>query len=618
MIWEKNSLGKRLLFSIVLVTLIYGMTSALFVFLLNYKNEFTQLRAQQEQLVLALKPSAAAAVLEKNKTIATELINSLTRSPYILEIDLDSNSDFHVFYTRANSIDASDTIGISFPIYLRQTPQNKSGDFRVVFDQNKMAASALKAALFPAILTFGQALLLGLLIISVSQFILFRPLANLVKNVAALRAGERSRLDIPPYHHNNEIGLLGTSINHMLTSINDAMAQITRQKDIALQATASKSRFLATASHDLRQPMHALNMYLGILQHHSLSSEAQILLRKARQCGQSMDEMFHAFLDISKLDASIVKVNLEVFPLQKIIDQVLLEFQPVAHDKEITLSCVRTKAWVFSDANLVKNILRNLISNALRYTASGKILIGCRHKNEAISLSVIDTGCGISDAHKDQIFNDFYQVKSSEKSYDTGQGMGLGLAISQRLATLLDSKIEMVSQLERGTNFSILLKTTRPTVLAHANDALSIQENNLEARKNLLVLVIDDNEIILDSIFTMLTGSGFSTIVATSAELGIAQLIAENRAPDVILCDYQLAHNQSGLDAIERVRDEFASDIPSLIVTGDTAPEHLHELQARDIRVLHKPMQAEALLEEITDVIRQRRHYDTVSQFSNQ
>ena len=604
---SKHSLERRLLLFIAMVTFLYSFTSALVVFHFSYQREFFQLRSQQQQLVMALQPATAVAVFKENKDIANEVINSLMISEYTLGITLDSTHHFHVFYARPHSIKENDTIEVSFPLFLQQTPEETNGNITVTFDRKKIEQSALKVALFAALLALGQAILLALAIVVVARIVLFQPLSRLVNNVSALDAGQSSRLDIPDQNHHDEIGLIGTSINKMLASIDDAMCQITRQKDTALQATASKSRFLAAASHDLRQPMHALNMYLGLLQNYFLSPEALTLLGKARQCGQSMDEMFLAFLDISKLDASVIKPNREVFPLQEIIDQVLLEFQPIARDKGIVLSHVRTKSWIFSDANFVKNILRNLMSNALRYTSAGKIVVGCRRKNGAIMLSVLDTGCGIADIYKDQIFNDFYQISATEKPHNTEQGIGLGLAITQRLATLLETKIEMSSELGRGSRFCIRLPSASPLVEAQPCKATSTQLDHPANPKGLLILVIDDDEIILDSTYSLLSKSGFATIVATSAEQAVAHLMVANRVPDLILCDYQLAFNQTGYQAIEMIREEFASNIPALIITGDTAPDLPSDLEVSEIRVLHKPMQVEALLEEIINTISKAR-----------
>jgi len=544
----KNSLERRLLLSIAMVTFLYSLSSAFVVFHFSYQNEFSQLHSQQQQLAMALQPAAALAVFKENK-------NNIT----------------------------------------------------VAFERKKIEQSALKVALFAATLALGEAILLALAIIVVTRIVLLQPLSKLANSVSNLNAGQSHRLDIAERNHQDEIGLIGKSINKMIASIDDAMRQITREKNIALQTTASKSRFLAAASHDLRQPMHALNMYLGLLQSYSLSPEALTLLAKARQCGQSMDEMFLAFLDISKLDAAVVKPNLSNFALQEIIDQVLLEFHPVARDKGITLSCVRTKSWIYSDADFVKNILRNLMSNALRYTATGKVVVGCRHKNGTVALCVADTGCGIADIHKNQIFNDFYQINAADKPHNKEQGIGLGLAITQRLATLLATRIEVVSQLGRGSIFSVCLPAASPLARPLRCEPLSMRLEKPTSLTGLLVLVIDDDEIILDSTYSLLSTSGFFTIAATSAAEGIARLTAENRIPDLILCDYQLAFATTGYDAIEMIREEFATNIPALIVTGDTTPEHLREWKLSDIRVLHKPMQAERLLKEIINTIKRYR-----------
>ena len=225
------------------------------------------------------------------------------------------------------------------------------------------------------------------------------------------------------------------------------------QKDIAESAMLAKSRFLAAASHDLRQPMHALNLYLGALAHFDLPLLARPVLARVRECADSMDEMFCAMLDISRLDANVLTAKNKAFPIAQVLEKIRSEFIQQAQAKGLLLRVVTCSATVTSDQELITNILRNLVSNALRYTKHGKVLLGCRRNADSLSIAVYDTGIGIAPDQQSLVFDEFYQVGNQER--DRSQGLGLGLAIVQRQARLMNAKLSLRSQLGRGSVFAI-------------------------------------------------------------------------------------------------------------------------------------------------------------------
>lgn len=388
----------------------------------------------------------------------------------------------------------------------------------------------------------------------------------------------------------------------LIEQLTTQQLQLIEQKEVAEFATLTKSRFLAAASHDLRQPMHALGLYLSALGGSRLPESTHHLLSNAKQCAQAMDGMFSDLLDISRLDASVVDVDVKPFSLAALLDQIRMEFVPQAEVKGLDFKVIDSTAFVLSDSTLVERILRNLVSNAIRYTAQGKILVGCRRTDYGVRLSVYDTGSGIAPEQLQSIFEEFYQVSNPER--DRSQGLGLGLAIVQRLALLLNTRLTLNSEFGKGSVFSIDLPYAVITdVQSLATNAPNTTDyGSLESK---LIVVIDDERIILNAMQLLLEQWGCTVVVATSGSEAIELLSLCSRVPDVIVCDYRLRNDEVGSDVIAALREEFNENIPALLITGDTAPERIKTLVASDFPVLHKPVQESVLKDALAALINQ-------------
>lgn len=391
----------------------------------------------------------------------------------------------------------------------------------------------------------------------------------------------------------DEIGLLGRAFNNMAGVLETAVSEAERLKSEAEVRShqlelvnQAKSRFLAAASHDLRQPMHALNLYLGALTLHQLPPSALPVLANVRLCAETMDEMFRALLDISQLDASIVQAEIGVFPIEQLLERVRTEFLPAAQAKGLALHVAPCSAFVKSDPVLLARILSNLMANAVRYTEHGKILVGCRRKGNQLQLAVYDTGPGIAPEHQAEVFEEFYQVGNPER--DRRQGLGLGLAIVQRLAVLLETRMTLVSRPGHGSMFALDLP------LVHAENLLLGRvmptRGNEGELTGALVAVVDDEPVILDATRTLLEQWGCKVIAATSGSAAIEQLSLSSRVPAALLCDYRLRGNETGIDVINAIRNEYNENIPALLISGDTGPQRVQEIQASGLTVLHKPV----------------------------
>lgn len=365
--------------------------------------------------------------------------------------------------------------------------------------------------------------------------------------------------------------------------------QLKAQKAVAEKATVAKSRFLAAASHDLRQPMHALNLYLGTLASAGLPEAKRAVLAKARQCAQTMDEMFRSLLDISRLDASVTRVNMQSLALAEILERIATEFEPQAHAKGLRLRVAPCSAWVCSDPALLDRILRNLVTNAVRYTERGSILVGCRHLSDSVRVEVHDTGPGIAPDQQRAVFEEFYQI--ANRNRDAAQGIGLGLPIVQRLALLLGTNVELISQPNRGSTFRMLLPIVPAAEGPKQQEMRPVEEVDLTGR---LILVVDDELSIRDAAGALLESWGCVVILAGSGSEAKKLLIESAEVPDALICDYRLHDGETGSEVLTMLREEFNVDIPALLITGETAiPES--DTMMSDMLVMHKPLQDHAL-----------------------
>ncbi len=422
-------------------------------------------------------------------------------------------------------------------------------------------------------------------------YVVLQPLRRTARHADQMTRGEIP-LEALPIIHDDEVSDLTAAFNRLLHKLTEKSAELTVQKELAETAALAKSRFLAAASHDLRQPMHALSLYLGTLASFDLPAAARPVLTSVRYCAQTMDEMFRALLDISRLDASTMQAECHTFPIATLLHKIEVEFSQQALAKGLTLRVARCAAYVVSDPEMLERILRNLVSNALRYTTRGKILVGCRRVGGALQLHVYDTGIGIAQADQQAIFEEFYQVGNRER--DRAQGLGLGLAIVRRLARLLDAPLTMRSTPARGTLFSLTL--VRATV-PQEGPAGAPTDGGMALRTHVgwLVAVVDDELMILDATRLLLEHWGYQVVAAASGAELIALLAESDCVPDAIVCDHRLRGDETGIDVIFALRNEFNCDIPALLVTGDTSPERIKAIEATGLPVLHKPIQDYAL-----------------------
>ncbi len=359
-------------------------------------------------------------------------------------------------------------------------------------------------------------------------------------------------------------------------------------REAAEQADEDKSRFLAAASHDLRQPVQALQLLLETLSWSELDERQRHTLDSARAASESSSEMLNALLDFSRLEAGVIEPRPRPLSLQQLFRKLEMELAPMADEKGLVYRTRDTEATVVSDPALLELILRNLVANAIRYTDRGGVLVACRRRGAGYLIEVYDTGVGIAPDQHRAIFREFHQLGNPER--DRRKGLGLGLATAERLATALTHALTLRSIPGRGSVFRLRVggaerQGTPSTRASAAPSSLP----NLGGRR---VLVIDDDETIRHAMRLLLTGWGCECRTAESLEEALHPGAA---APALILCDYRLRDGHNGAEAIARLQAHFGADIPALLVTGDTAPSRLREASASGIPLLHKPVAALAL-----------------------
>lgn len=358
--------------------------------------------------------------------------------------------------------------------------------------------------------------------------------------------------------------------------------EATRQREIAEQANIAKSKFLAAASHDMRQPLHALALLADALQAVRNDDEARNIALDIGAAVRSLDKLFNGLLDVSRLDAGVMTPQRVHFKLDTLLQRLANESALAARGKGLSLGFVPSGFTVFSDPVMLESILRNFISNAIRYTAEGSVRISADAHGDSIRIEVQDTGIGIAPECHEAIFSEFYQLDNPER--DRARGFGLGLAIVRRIAKLLDHEIGVHSELGRGACFHI--DVTRGETRLEQNEP-SAPPTTLDV-SGLRVLVIDDDAAIRSSVSTLLRLWGCDCVTAESEDEAVLRL-RELGPADAVIVDYRLRAERTGLQAIARLHAEFQRMIPALLVSGDTAPERLRDAAASGHMLVHKP-----------------------------
>ncbi|OIQ99281.1 signal transduction histidine-protein kinase BarA [mine drainage metagenome] len=440
--------------------------------------------------------------------------------------------------------------------------------------------------------TLGSLLFGGLLAVRLARGVI-GPIVEVGKVVERIGKGELSaRVAVDG---NSSLQRLEQGVNQMAARIEsgqeelqrriiEATAELRIKKEEAELATLAKSRFLASASHDLRQPMHALVMFMGRLVHLPHSDEARHLIGRIDASVHALQHLLDALLDISRLEAGVLRARPRHFPVRDLFSQLSGDLNPVAEERGLKLKLRPSELWLTTDPILLHRILLNLVSNALRYTRRGGVLVACRRRGVNVRIEVWDSGIGIPPESQAEIFKEFVQLANPER--DRNQGLGLGLAIVERTARLLDHPLTMNSLPGVGSRFAIEVPIAPPGVATPAAATPSPQGQF----EGLRVLVIDDDALARQGLTVLLESWGCRVSAAEDAEQALTLACGENQA-ELIACDYRLRHGQNGIGALALLRARGGLSAPAFLISGDTDPGLMKSAADAGIPLLHKPVQ---------------------------
>ncbi|MBV8681062.1 MAG: hybrid sensor histidine kinase/response regulator [Aquitalea sp.] len=364
----------------------------------------------------------------------------------------------------------------------------------------------------------------------------------------------------------------------------------------AEEANRAKLVFLASASHDLRQPMHALGLFLATLKTTTLDQRQQELLEHIEASASAACEMLDTLLDFSKLEAGVIEARPRQVALQSILYKLECEFAPLANGKNLVFRVRESAVHVHTDPSLLELILRNLISNAINYTRSGGILIGCRHRHEQLLIEVWDSGIGIPRSQQQEVFREFHQLGNPER--DRRKGLGLGLAIVRGLAQTMGLRVELQSRPGRGSVFRLHMPLASGLPEMATTVSSPVPQLPLHA---VPVLVIDDDYAVRSAMEALLGCWGCHIRTVESGQQALDCL--DSFKPQVVIADYRLRGNQTGQQVLKQICQQLGHSVPSIIMTGDTAPNRLREAQSSGALLLHKPVDAAALYGSIQQLL---------------
>ena len=362
--------------------------------------------------------------------------------------------------------------------------------------------------------------------------------------------------------------------------------------EVAERANLAKSRFLATASHDLRQPLQTLALLNGALRRTDADPASAEALAQQEQAIGAMSRLLNALLDISKLESGAIQPEPADFSISSLFEELGRDFAGMAAKKRLRLQVEASQSWAHSDPSLVEQILRNLISNAVKYTREGCVWLRCQHENAAVRLEVGDTGIGIPADQLPLIYDEFYQVGVQANS--TREGYGLGLSIVQRLVKLLQLELEVHSMVGKGSVFSLLLPAaqSRPQT---SNKMPDTKTSNNERATGARVLLVEDDMAVRDATRLLLKVEGYQ-VVAVASLTEALQRAREAQAIDLLVTDYHLGKGETGIQVIAAVRDTLKAQVKSVLITGDTSSAIRDLPRDPYFRVASKPIKAEELL----------------------
>ena len=377
---------------------------------------------------------------------------------------------------------------------------------------------------------------------------------------------------------------IAASHRDLAQRVAEATAELELRRADAERANLAKSRFLAAASHDLRQPLHALGLFADQLSRRSLTGEDGRLVTRIVEASGALSELLDALLDISRLDAGAMTPKMAPMPLEPLLQRLRLDFDNQAEQRGLRLYIPPSAVWVSADPTMLERILINLLANSIRYTPTGTVMLAVRRSGpNRVRIEVRDSGVGIRDDAQQLIFDEFVQLGNPER--DRNKGLGLGLSIVQRMSELMHLRYGVRSRLGRGSVFWLELLTAPAQVVPHPE--MPEGERRMAGR---LVIVIEDDPLALESLCDQLRSWGCEVVAARSGKELLSTLEARGVVPDAVLCDHRLQNGEQGTDVVAQVRTHFGITVPAVLVTGDSSLQMREGLAETGLPILAKPV----------------------------
>lgn len=607
------SLGQQMVLLAVLPATL-AMLGAIGVLMRQYLDGMTELvRANAQTVGLQLATAAQAPLAQLDRRALLRLAHSGIAQPHVQQVQV--WSDDGEILANAETQDRARGAGLRAVVPVPALDGRGSGGQVMVEMSLDAVGSARRAVWLNVLLALGASLAGVALAAGWAARRISAPIRRLARAVDRLGAGEEAHVAIEgaaevrrlQHGFNATAHALAEGRRLLQSRIETATAELARKNAQLEVASQAKTRLLAAASHDLRQPLHALTLFADGLANGETDAGKLQRIAHIRECVESLDRLFLELLNLSQLDAGVLQPQWADFPLDAVFDEISRNFRPVAEQQELRLVVRKTDLWVRCDQVMLTRVLSNLVSNSLRHTPGGGVLVAARRRGRSVRVEVWDTGIGIAPEHQSRVFEEFYQV-DPQQSRGT-RGMGLGLATVQRLARLLNTRAELHSVPGRGTRVRLLLRAAHPPAHAVVRPAATItQPLTLSAPSGdvrldgLRILVIDDEAGILEGLQVVLGASGATVQAAQGREEALALADAWEAPPDVVVSDLLLRAGDNGLAVLEALRRHprgIGEDTACLLVTGETKPERLREVASAGVAVLYKPVSPRLLRQAI-------------------
>lgn len=610
-VWRRTSLVQRL----TCVALVPTAISAVLLVTLLTRHQMDTLHEMGRSTADAIAQQAASvsgeALRNGERREISHISQSIVQLPQVARVRI-SDRDGEIIADRVNgSIDDDDSLTVSREV-LDPVSHRVVGSVTVDVSVED-AIAAQRTSVQNALLWLALSLFIAVMIGWSTARWLSAPLRNLAIAVRQLGLGDRTV--VVPVTDDTEIGDLQRGFNGAASQLLHAQIGMEREitmateelarKNAALEAASvAKARFLAAASHDLRQPLYALTLFSSGLAVDEYDPVRLNRIAHIQECVEALDHLFSELLDLSRLETGAMPAVLRDVPLDEVFEEVSVNFRMVAEQHDLRLVVRTTGLWVRCDRTMVARILNNLVSNALRYTRCGGVLVGARRRLDgSVRVDVWDTGLGIAPEHLLHIFDEFYRVESGPEAgrpESTRRGLGLGLSTVQRLAGLLGTRAMVRSQQGKGSVFSITLPEVQPGKIEPPVAAATAGGGTPRDVVGMRVLVIDDEPSILAGISFLLGSWGCEVMTAEDAQQAMEAVHQWMQPPDIVISDLRLREG-TGLDVIDlldryyRRRPGDPPPFARVLITGETRGDFLRNVDQTTTQVLYKPVSPERL-----------------------